>query len=487
MGTRSHQGIILLGLGPGEPSAITRAAWNWLENTDELHVRTSQHPVMADLPANLKVISFDQVYEESQDFDQVYEKIIAEVLSLGQRPQGVTYAVPGHPFVAEATCPEIRRRAEAMGIPVRVIDGLSFLEPSFVALGLDPFPQLALVDALELARSHHPPFPPGTAALIAQIYSRAVAADVKLTLNAVYPDTHPVRLVHAAGTDYQVVEDLQLYEIDRSRHLGLLSSLYLPPLPVETSFEAFQEIVARLRAPDGCPWDREQTHLTLRQHLMEESYETLAAIDSEDSDALCEELGDLLLQIVLHAQISSEDGEFGMSDVIAGIHRKIVRRHPHVFGDLSLDGVDGVLKNWEKLKAEERKQNGDGQKGILDGVPAALPALAQAQEIQERAARVGFDWGDVTPVIGKVREELAEVMDASDEDKAEELGDLVFAVVNLSRWYGIEAESALRATNLKFRRRFAYIERHAREAGRELSAMTLEEMDALWEQAKGEV
>jgi tetrapyrrole methylase family protein / MazG family protein len=409
------------------------------------------------------------------------------VLELGQRPEGITYAVPGHPYVAEATTPEIVRRARELNIPVRVMEGLSFLEPTFTALGIDPLPNLAVVDALEVGSVHMPPFPPSAPALIAQIYSRQVASDLKLTLINVYPDEHPVRLVHAAGTSAELVEDLLLFEIDRSQRTGLLTTLYLPPLAPESSFEAFQEVIARLRAPDGCPWDREQTHSSLRKYLLEETYEALTALDAEDPAAMQEEFGDLLLQIVLHAQIASEEGEFNMADIISGISRKLIRRHPHVFGDVQVEGVSGVLTNWQRIKETERKNNNEEtKKGLLDGVPRALPALSQAQEIQDRAARVGFDWPDIAPVIDKVREELDEVLAAeSEHEQASELGDLLFAVVNLVRWYKVDAESALRQTNERFRRRFGYVEGQARAAGRSLSDMNLDEMDVFWDQAKG--
>jgi tetrapyrrole methylase family protein/MazG family protein len=265
-----------------------------------------------------------------------------------------------------------------------------------------------------------------------------------------------------------------------------MSVLYLPALGADTSLEAFQEIIARLRAPDGCPWDREQTHSSLRQNLLEETYETLASLDDEDPAGMAEEFGDLLLQIVLHAQIASEDGEFTMADVLRGINTKIVSRHPHVFGNARLDNVEGVLSNWEKLKAKERKANGvDVIKGLLDGVPIALPALTQAQQYQERAGRVGFDWKEIEPVFEKLLEEMREVREAADaESRAEELGDLLFAMVNLVRWYKVDAESALRKANQKFRSRFKHIEKRAREEGRSLADMTLEEMDVFWDEAK---
>jgi tetrapyrrole methylase family protein/MazG family protein len=481
-----NKGIILLGLGPGDPALLTRQAWDWLKVIDEIVLRTRQHPTVAGFPAGLKVESFDELYEKSATFESVYEQIVQRVLELGARPQGVTYAVPGHPFVAEITGPEIFRRAKDQGIPVRLVEGLSFIEPVTSALGLDPFPYTTLVDALELGALHHPSFPPDQPALVAQIYNREVASNVKLALNAVYPDEHPVRLVHAAGTDQQLVEDLKLYEIDRSPHTGLLTVLYLPPLGPETSFERFQEIVAALRAPDGCPWDREQTHDSLRKYLLEETYETLAALDSNEPAGMREEFGDLLLQIVLHAQIGYEEGEFNMAEILAGISSKLIRRHPHVFGEVKVDGVRGVLVNWEKLKAAERKANGEEKtKGLLDGVPREFPALGQAQQIQDRAARVGFDWEDIQGVWDKLNEEIGEVRAASTPEELEgEVGDLLFAAVNLARWLKVDAESALRGTNLKFRRRFSHVEKRARETGQQLPDMKLPEMDLFWDEAK---
>ncbi len=477
--------VVLLGLGPGEAHLLTRQAWEVLTSSQEIYVRTRQHPALEGLPPGLRIHSFDDLYEKGEDFDEVYRQIVEHVLELGQRPEGVIYAVPGHPFVAEATCPEIARRAHQMGLPIKIIEGLSFIEPTLSALGVDVLPQLTLVDALELGTAHVPPFPPSAPALVAQIHSQAVALDVKLTLMAVYPDEHEVRLVHAAGTSRELVESLPLYAIDRSSHIGLLTSLYLPPLDVGTSFEAFQEVIAHLRAPEGCPWDREQTHQSLRPHLLEEAYEVLSAIDAGDMQALREELGDLLLQVVLHAQIASEEGDFNIADVLKGIHAKIIRRHPHVFGDLELKDVQGVLQNWERLKEAERIENGKGDASLLDGVALTLPALVQAEEFQKRAARVGFDWPNVEGVVEKVREEFREVLQANgDAARNAEIGDLLFAVVNLARWYGVDAESALREANERFRRRFAQIEAAARAQGRSISDMSLEEMDDLWQAAK---
>jgi len=295
-----------------------------------------------------------------------------------------------------------------------------------------------------------------------------------------------VQLVHAAGTDLQLVEHLQLHQVDQSGRTGLLTVLYVPPLGEGTSFESFQEVVARLRAPDGCPWDREQTHLSLRTHLLEETYEALSAMDKEDPEKMAEEFGDLLLQIVLNAQIASETGGFDMAEVVRRINEKIIRRHPHVFGDLEVAGVPGALRNWEKLKAQERKEKDTGEKGLLDGVPAALPALSQAQEYQDRAARVGFDWPEIEGVLDKIAEEVREVKSSRDpHELVAELGDLFFSLVNLARWKQVDAESALRQANLKFKQRFAQLEQGAARQGRHPSELSLAEMESLWQEAKG--
>ncbi len=478
-------GITVLGLGPGDPGLLTRQAWDVLSGTFEIYLRTRLHPTVAGLPPDLKIHSFDYLYDEGTSFDEIYEQIVSTIMALGQRESGVVYGVPGHPNVAEATTQEIVRRANKEGIPVSIVEGLSFVDSMFSLLGIDPLPQLSLIDALELATKHHPTFPPNSPVIIAQIHSPLVASNVKLTLMSVYPDDYPVQLVHGAGTVAARVEAIKLFEIDRSRDIGLLTALYIPPLESGTSFEEFQDVIAHLRAPEGCPWDREQTHLSLRPYLLEETYEVLTALDTEDQDALSEELGDLLLQIVLHAQVATEYGEFTMVDVIKGIHDKLIRRHPHVFGDLDIEDKEMVLQNWEKLKSDERGGDQNRGNGVLDGVSGILPALVQAQTYQERVKRVGFDWPNIKGVFEKIDEELLEVQKAkSDQEKESEIGDLLFSVVNLARWLNIDAESALRSANSRFRTRFEELELEVKSQGKELSALRLDDLDRLWNAIK---
>lgn len=477
--------IIILGLGPGRADLLTRQAWELITHANEIYLRTKQHPIISELPQDVSIHSFDDLYKTGENFEQVYAQIVDKIVNLGKRKQGVIYAVPGSPFVAEATTPAIIERADREGIAVQVVEGLSFLEPVLSAIGIDPIPQMALIDAFDLSIKHVPSFPPHMPVIIAQIYSQQIASEVKLTLTSVYPDEHPVKLVHAAGNEDEMVETCRLFEIDRSKHIRLLSCLYLPPLDERSSFEAFQEVVAHLRAPDGCPWDKEQTHLSLRPFLLEETYEVLEALDANNSADLCEELGDLLLQIYLHAQIASEEGEFTLADVLRNIHTKIVNRHPHVFGDVKISDAQGVLRHWEKLKAIERTENGKKENGLLSSIAQALPALSQAQEIQRRAARVGFDWKDIDGVWKKLDEELSEVHRANSPDEiAHEIGDLLFTIVNLARWYQVDAESVLRETNARFRQRFAKMEAAAKDGKFELAELSIEELDVLWQAAK---
>ena len=254
------------------------------------------------------------------------------------------------------------------------------------------------------------------------------------------------------------------------------------------AIDELRAIVARLRAPGGCPWDREQTHTTLRGGLLEEAYEVVAAIDSADDANLREELGDLLLQVVFHSQIGEEEKRFTFDEVAAEITAKLVRRHPHVFGEESLDDSGAVLKRWDEIKRAEKAASGTVVESALDGVPAGLPALMHAEKVQKKAGKVGFDWDAAAPVVAKVREELAEVehaMSTGDQNEIEkEIGDLLFAAVNLARKLKVEPEVALRRATEKFATRFRGVEQLARERDLKLEGMSLAELDLLWEEVK---
>jgi tetrapyrrole methylase family protein/MazG family protein len=355
----------------------------------------------------------------------------------------------------------------------------SLVKSIFETLRIDPPSRLILLEAQTLSSAHVPPYPPDMPALFMRVNSKELALHLKSLLLVAYPKEHRMIVVESGKQTEGKIEDISGDVFSNE------TCWFVPALGEGTSFESFAEIIAHLRAPDGCPWDKEQTHETLRKHLLEESYEAIAAIDSGDFADMREEFGDLLLQIVLQSQIANEEGQFNVNQVVQGIYSKIVRRHPHVFGELELNDVGGVLTNWEKLKEAERRDKGQSEKGLLDGVPNILPALSQSQEYQDRAARVGFDWPEIEGVLDKIAEEIEEIKKAAtDFELASELGDLFFALVNLARWKKVDAESALRGTNMKFKKRFGYVEQGAKKQGRELSSLSLEEMDTLWNKAK---
>lgn len=481
-------GIVVVGLGPGAPGALTREAWQLLQDAEEVWLRTMHHPVVAGLPDTVKLHAFDDVYEAAATFENVYAEIARQVLDMGRRDGGVVYGVPGHPLVGEATVTKILEAAGELDLPVRIVAGLSFVEPCLTALGIDALDGLQVLDALDLLSLHHPPLNPDSPALIGQVYSRAVASDLKLVLMNQYEDGHSVALIDGAGTDREQVHHLSLYEIDRY-DVTPLSSLYVAPWPAVTSFEGFQETVARLRSPEGCPWDREQTHQSLRTNLLEECYEVLEAIDRDDPLALREELGDLLLQIVLHAQIAVEDGDFYMTEVIAQIDAKLKRRHPHVWGSLAVADVGEVVTNWEAIKRRERADNGAAERSLLDGIPQMLPALAQAAAYVDRAARVGFErvepegvWVDlpaelcdawvplITALAAAVSSDKAASGESLSAEAAGQVGDLLLVLSDWARRHDIDPESALREANLRFARRFSALETRARQQGEALAA-----------------
>jgi tetrapyrrole methylase family protein/MazG family protein len=322
--------------------------------------------------------------------------------------------------------------------------------------------------------------------LIAYVQSQKIASQVKRALLNAYPDDFTVTLIQAAGTKNERVWSCRLAELETQLQLDAWTILYLPADSRHSSFSAFQETIAHLRAPNGCPWDRVQTHQTLRPYLLEEAYEVLETLDANDPAALAEELGDLLLQIVLHTQIAIDQGEFKMGTVLDHINRKMLRRHPHVFGNVVIERLEDLAANWAAIKKDEKVQKGAPlPASALDGVPASLPALAQALAISKKAVRAGFEWPNLAGVLASVVEEAGEIAEAVDPVQVEaEVGDLLFSLVNLARWQKVDAESALRAANARFSRRFKQMERLAAEQGKNLVELSSAESEALWDETK---
>lgn len=485
--------ITVVGLGSGDERQLTLGIWDRLRSAHRVYLRTADHPVVPFLDRNgLSYDTFDQIYEQADSFPDVYRQIAAILLEEAERSGGeIVYAVPGHPMVAEASVRLLRVQCPERGIPLHILGGESFLDQAFHRLGFDPIEGFQLFDAAVLKPSM---LEPQIHTLIAQVYDSFTASDVKLTLMEVYPDDYPVVLAHSLGVEgEEQIETVPLYELDRTDRFGNRSLVYIPadsnPMLLNRSFSRLHEIVRILRSPEGCPWDREQTHQSIRKNFIEETYEALEAIDADDPEGMREELGDVLLQIMLHAQMEEEAGRFTIYDIIDGLNEKLVFRHPHVFGDAEAGNAAEALSRWDKMKAEEKRRKGlDQPVSALSGLPKDLPALLKAYKLQKKAAKFGFDWDELAPVLDKIEEEFGELKEAIRSGRADsqkdELGDLLFAVVNAARFLGLDPEEALAKTNQKFMRRFSYIEDQLRISGKSFDQTDLLEMDRWWEEAK---
>lgn len=349
--------------------------------------------------------------------------------------------------------------------------------------------RLILINAKSLKQYHSLPFSPSEWVLIGNISDKNLLQQIFLLLRTKYRDDAEMAVVIEKGNNGFRKKYINIENATKMDEVGFPMHILINPQANLHSFTNFVDLIAHLRSPEGCPWDREQTHQSLRPNLLSETYEVLNALDSLDADELKEELGDLLLQIILHAQIASEKEEFNIDGVISNIYRKLVERHPHVFSDLDIIDSAGVIHNWEIIKEKEREKKGKIKgESILRSIPRDLPALALAQEYQKRAARVGFDWQNIEPVFEKINEELAEVVKAQEGKKIseieQEIGDLLFAIVNFSRWINIDSESALREACERFSKRFGYIESRVKQLGKRIEDYSLKELDAFWDEAK---
>ena len=498
--------ITIIGLGPGRWDDLTLAAQACFAQAEQagtpVYFRTYIHPTIEPLKQafpGLRCESFDTFYEESDDWSALYQRMAQQVCELGAQ-QPLLYAVPGHPLMAEASVQLVLKMAHKRGLSTRIVSGVSFLEPVCEALELDPFMAgMQLIDATELAALRPDEIAgkiiPTLPLLVVQVYNRRLASAVKLALGECYPDEWPVRLVRAAGNDGdEQMSEMPLYELDRNNFTNHLSTLYVPPIDELTALrlpETLRYITYRLRRePDGCPWDRQHTHQSLTRYVLEEAYEVVEALEENNIEKLAEELGDLLLQVYLHAEIARQEGDFALGDVFEHVNAKLIRRHPHVFGEVEVSGAEQVVQNWEDIKRQERAAAGTDvqQESVLDRVPPAMPALMMAQEYQKRAGKAGFDYSNLQDILNKLAEELRELQEASASDaRFEEMGDVLFIVARIARQLDIDAEEALRSANRKFRRRFQAMEGMARSQGRELTSYSSPEWRALWKQAKSGV
>lgn len=474
--------ITIVGLGPGDFQRIPTGTSDLLLDPDaRVIVRTLEHPAARHLSELRDVESGDDLYESAETFDAVYEQLAERVVDAAAVAQ-VVFAVPGSPFVGELTPALIREKATRAGVPVELVGGESFLDLAMYEVGVDP-----IVDGLAVLDGHQLPDPLllHLPTIITQVDVPMVLIDVRDSLARLLPPVTPITVLMDLGTEEARVEEVALEALGGA-YAGLRTSLFVSTTPV--GIPGLIATMRRLRA--DCPWDREQTHHSLVRNLVEETYELVEALsrlpveapsgepDFVAYDEVEDELGDVLLQVLFHGTMAGEAGAFDIEDIAERLREKLVRRHPHVFGDVEASSAQEVLQNWEKIKQGEKQRS-----SLMDDVPDGLPGMERAAKVQRRATTVGFDWEGPAQVLDKVREEVAELGEVlGDRVEAEhELGDLLFSAVNLARHLHIDPEVALRRAVDRFGRRFRKMEQTG-----DLGNMSPDELNTLWEAAKAD-
>lgn len=480
--------ITVVGLGAGDFDQLPMGVYKTIKNATKLYVRTLDHPVISELAKeDVTFISFDEVYEKHGSFLPVYEEI-TQTLIEASKEEDITYAVPGHPLVAEMTIQLLVAAEKNKEIELSIEGGQSFLDAIFGALRIDPIDGFQLVDGSTFS-IHHVNM--NNHLLIAQVYDQMSASNVKLTLMEKYPDEYPVTIVTAAGSSEEILKTVPLYELDHVAEINNLTTVYVAP--VENSQEALKEfstlreIMAKLRGPNGCEWDKAQTHESLKRYLLEETHEALQAVDEGDIDHIIEEFGDLLMIIFMNAQIGEDDGLFNLEDMIESINKKMMRRHPHVFGDVQVSSVEEINANWERIKKEEHGEDASDE-SVLKGEYRAESAIQTSYNYQRKAAKLSFEWATNEQFWSKAEEEWAEFKSAIEsgtkEQQLDEFGDVLTTLINLARHYKISAEEAMIHANAKFARRFQFVEQQVKKNKKQFEDFTLTELNEFWKQAK---
>jgi tetrapyrrole methylase family protein/MazG family protein len=476
--------ITVVGLGPGSAGSINHETLQAIEQIKFRYVRTTRHPTSHLVEG---AVSFDDEYERHESFNDVYDAIAKRLVAAAHQHGEILYAVPGSPLVLEQA---VQHLLHDKTVEVVLVPAMSFLDVAWSALKIDPVNQsVRMIDGhlfAELAAGDSGPL------LVAQCHAQWVLSNIKLAHESATGD-EPVVILHHLGLADQKIIHTTWQNLDREIEPDHLTTLYIPRLaePVASEMAKLHQLSRTLR--EQCPWDREQTHESLVRYLIEETYEVVDAInqlDVEDpstDDAFIEELGDLLYQVEFHATIAEQEGRFSIADVANSIHEKLVRRHPHVFGDASADSADQVVSTWDAIKQQERGEV--DSKSIFDGVATAAPALMYASKLQKRAAEQGFDWPNSDGAYEKIAEEIAELREAvllkSDPQAVlMELGDVLFSVVNLSRHLKVDAETALRSASEKFKARFEKVVELATQRNLDLAKCSLAELDELWNEIK---
>lgn len=478
--------IKIVGLGPGAPESLTIGAVEALENSKNLYFRTEKHPTVDYLKKRLESFNTcDNYYEEGHSFDEVYSNIAKNIIKEYKKSGELVYAVPGHPLVAERSVVNLINLCKENDIEYKILPAVSFIDAMMDRLQIDPIEGLKIIDAFDIKNQI---LDKRIGTIITQVYNPLIASEVKLELLEYYNDETEIYYVRAAGIEgEESIRKIPIYELDMQEDIDYLTSVYIPKdVNNKKDFYDLIHTIEMLRGEDGCSWDREQTHESIKNSLLEEAYEVVEAIEDENIDGLIEELGDVLLQVVFHSVIGKEDGYFNVSDVIETITNKMIYRHPHVFKNKTDATSDEVLDSWDELKKKEK--NYETLTEEINGIAKTLPSLTKAHKVQKKVSKVGFDFENINEAVKKIEEEIREVLDVYKDNNREkiidEMGDLLFACVNLSRLLNVDEEEALNKSTKKFIKRFKFIEDNILKQGKDFNNVTLDEMNTLWEDSK---
>lgn len=478
--------IKILGLGTGKMDALTVKAYKTLKESSNIYIRTGEYPTAKALRAEgVEFETYDDKYNTSDLFRTLYDFIAEDIIAKELEVGNVVYAVPGHPLVAEKSVTNIIEMCKQRNIEYEILPATSFIDLAMEQLEIDASEGFKIVDAFDIKDKV---LNKRDDIFVTQVYNGLIASEVKLKLLEVFDDETIINYIKLdMETGEFINREIPLYELDWQEDLDHATYVFVKK-DKDNKYDIYDliDIVDKLRSPNGCPWDIAQTHDSIKRDLLEECYEVIDAIEKEDIIGLEEELGDLMLHVVFHSSLAKEDGEFTINDVLSGICKKMISRHPHVFKDLKLDTANEVIESWDNTKKKEK--GFDNITDEMNAVAKALPALIRASKIQKKAAKVGFDFESVKMAMEKVVEEINEIKDVYKSEKVlrieEEVGDLLFSAVNVGRMLSVDCEEALEKTVSKFVYRFSFIENTATSKGKKLNNMSLEEMDELWDEIK---
>ncbi|MGM0378697.1 MAG: nucleoside triphosphate pyrophosphohydrolase [Bacillota bacterium] len=466
--------IYIVGLGPGDVDNLTIQAKNLLDKSNEIYFRTKNHNCFEEYK-NKKSISFDSYYERYDTFELVYENIAKNLLENVKNKESIVYGVPGNPKKDDYVVNYLKSLKDE-NVKLKFIYGISLQEASYFSIDLLKDKNYISKDAFEVSEYEYDYTKDN---LITSVFNRFIASDLKMTLLNFFDSETEIYFIDRAMNEKEKVIKIPLKELDRLDSYSHLSAIYIFKHPKMKGFVDLLKIMNHLRGDEGCPWDRKQTLESLREYLLEESYEVIDAIDKENYKLLNEELGDLLLQVVFQAEILKETQNYNIFTIIDNLVKKLINRHPHVFEN---EESDGSLKIWNKIKKQEKEEKYIYQS--MERIPEKLPSLLKAQKIQLKAKQVGFDWSSIDGAYDKLMEEIQELKEAREEKKLEELGDVLFSVVNISRFIDVNPSFALNKTNKKFIDRFKKMEKSSLSQKKGIENLELSQMELLWNDLK---